>query len=351
MEIDHVSSVKLNPAILKNIRNRYENSLQRVMLATLYEFYRKLFIKATEDAQIEPETMNPLNIFIQRVDKISIWPEEVIKNTSKALREHAEEKFNFFNLHECLKRVLSTQLCQSAALQNKACSSRIQLNDIHLQEYLYNLLKLTSTDISNAPQLFISSRGKDFIKRERGFDFILKRAIGIALIDFIELFLHRVAQGEIESPFVDIPQQAVQGEEDEAVNYKEVGENDEDNVNAFSRLEEKDPDEEENADPFAQPKEEENEEEDGEENNGGGESLHEERDDDEDNDRPWKLDEGPRGRYNEDDDLPDDERRNPRQLSFNEEVEVQEFKKDAPVSVLKRNNPSRIYKTKFNPDA
>lgn len=343
---DQIRSVQLNPQILKNVHDRFVRSTERVMLSCLYEFYRKLFIRATTDATIDPVNINPLNIFIQRVDKIPIWPEKVIENTTTALREFAEDKYKFFNLHECLKRVLSTQLCQSAALQNKACSSRIQLNDIHIREFLYNLLKLTSVDVSNAPQLFVSSRGKDFIQRERGFDFILKRAIHVALVDFVELFLYRVAQGEIESPFVAIPEPAVTGDQDEAVAFKEVGEGGSNDVNPFSRIEEN----EENEESMGGGEEEEEGENEEEEDEALPESF-KSGEVEEDSEKPWSIDEGPRGRYNDDDDLRDDERRNPRQLSFDDKVVVKEFDSEEPVSILKNNSPSRIYKTKFNPDA
>ncbi len=341
-----VHAVQLNPAILNNVRQRIYDSIELVLIDCMYTFFSKMFLKATEDSVGHPE-LNPLNVFIDRLDMIPLWGENIVESTTDALREHAEKKYKFFELKKFLKKILSTQLCQAAALENRACSSKIQLNDVHVQEFLYNLLKLSAPHVSNAPQLFTPKRGAEYVLREEGLDMFLCRSIKRALSQFVELFLWRISAGEIDSPFVAIPEAVVQGPKEEAVPFKEIGEEGEDIAGRV---------EEDNSNPFEigegnQGEEEENEEEkediggvDKEEDNPFSGAVN-------DDNRPWDINEGPRGRYNENDDLDDDYRRNPRKLSFNEDVEVQEFKKDAPVSILKRNQPSRIYKTKYDENA
>lgn len=340
-----VHSVQLNPAILNNVRQRVYDSIELVLIDSLYTFYSKMFLKATDDASGHEE-LNPLNVFIDRLDLISLWGEDIVSSTTDALQDHAEKKFKFFKLKKFLKKILSTQLCQAAALENRACSSKIQLNDVHIQEFLYNLLKLSAPHVSNAPQLFTPRRGQEYVKREESLDMFLCRSIKRALSQFVELFLWRISEGEIDSPFVAIPKAAVDGPQSESIAFKELG--DEDQA-AGARVTEPDTNE------FGMPASETPEPDDGL----GAEDEHLRENDDEnmlendDENRPWKLDEGSRGRYNDDDELEDDERRNPRKLSFNEDVELKDdgFQREKPQSILKRRDPPRIYKTQHDPDA
>lgn len=351
---DVVHAVQLNPAILNNVRRRVYDSLEGVLIDALYVFFSKMFLKAVDDSGGHDE-LNPLNVFIDRLDIIPKWGEEIVEATTNALKDHAEKKYKFFDLKKYLKKILSTQLCQAAALENKACTSKIQLNDVHVSEFLYNLLKLSAPHVSNAPQLFTPRRGTEYVKREEGLDLFLGRSVRRAVSQFIELFLWRISAGEVDNPFVAMPKAAVEGPPEESVAFKEV----DDNVPRMDAVKH------DAENPFDMNGQEEGgalgdeEEDDDEEEGEGGGSMHAEKqmefddepDKDKSSEKPWSLEEGPRGRFNEDDDLENDERRNPRQLSFNEKVEVKQFESEKPVSILKRNNPSRIYKTKFDPDA
>ena len=351
-EQTNVVSVQLNPAILDNVRRRVYESLENVMVDSIYTFFSKMFLKAVEDSRMNPEELNPLNVFIDRLDNIPLWGETIVESTCEALREHAEKKLKFFDAKKYLKRILSTQLCQAAALENQACTSKIQLNDVHVHEFLYNLLKLSAPHVANAPQLFQPKRGQEYVQREQSLDMFLCRAVQRALSQFVELFLWRIEAGEIDSPFVAMPKAAIAGPAQESVGFKEIG----DDTGRLSELGNGGDDLDLGAGLVGTGTGEGEEEENKEDKE---EMAQMEFDDDpdkianeDDENRPWKLDEGARGRYNEQDDLPDDERRNPRKLSFNEEVEVQEFKKEQPPSILSnRRATNRIYKTKFDPDA
>lgn len=357
---DMVQSVQLNPAILDNVRRRVYDSLEGVMIDSLYVFFSKMFLKAVDDSALNPEELNPLNVFIDRLDLIPKWGEEIVHATTTALREHAEKKFKFFDLKKYLKRILSTQLCQAAALENKACSSRIQLNDVHIDEFLFNILKLSAPHVSNAPQLFTPRRGVEYVKREEGLDLFLGRSIRRALSQFVELFLWRIAEGEVDSPFVAIPK-AIHGDVDEQIPFKELKSSsglehhmdsmtDPDPFDSSTSPVDTDTTIKSVPDHPTRPVDHTDNVTDHTTEHMG--DMHQPNsmqfDDDPSNDKPWSIDEGPRGRFNDDDDLQDDERRNPRRLSFNEKVEVQDFERDAPVSILKNNKPSRIYKTKFD---
>ena len=353
-----VHSVQLNPQILANVRRRVLDSLECVLVDMLYTFFAKMFLKAQSDSAMNPTELNPHNVFIDRLDVISKWGEEIVNTTCDALKNHAETKFKFFDLKKSLKRILSTELCQQGALENKACSSRIQVNDVHISEFIYNLLKLSAPHVANAPTLFTPNRGAEYVRREEGLDLFLVRSIRRALSIFIELFIWRIEDGQIDSPFVAMPAAAVEGVPSEAVTFKEVGgEPGAGGDSMIGRITEAEGEEDFGAGMGAA-----GDEENEEEGEGGGTAPNMEFDENPSEDpraqgkelsssdnRPWSMDEKSRGTYS-DDDMRDDERRNPRRLSFNEDVEVTEFKREAPPSILKRNNPSRIYKTKFDPD-
>ena len=343
-EPNAVHSVQLNPAILENVRRRVYDSLEFVLVDSLYVFFSKMFLKAADDASINPDELNPLNVFIDRLDMIPLWGEEIIEKTCEAIKDHAEKKFKFFNLKKFLKRILSTQLCQAAALENQACSSKIQLNDVHVQEFTYNLLKLSAPHVANAPQLFTPNRGKDYVKREQSLELFFCRAIQRALSQFIELFIWRIGQGEIDSPYVDIPKRAIEGPSEERVEFKDIDVND----TVGGRLSENTEPDNSNLgmESFGENKGGEEEEEEEEEEEAAGIDFDDDAEEQpKDDNRPWGINEGPRGRYNEEDNLENDERRNPRRLSFNEEVDVQPFQRENVKSILRRNDPSRVYKT------
>jgi len=360
-----VVSVQLNPAILENTRQRLYLSLETVLSNVLYHFFARMYLKAAEDAAAQPDQLNKFNVLIDRLDKIPHWGEKIIEATVTSLRNWAETEYKFFNLKKILKKLLSTQLCQSAAMSGKACNSRIQLNQEHVDEFLFCLLKLAAPHISNMPQLLAPDRGESYLRREEGLMLILNRAIKQSLSIFVETFMYRIEEGSVDNPFVDLPKEAVHGDSKEAVAFKEVGEpgagsGGESMVGRL--IEAEDGGEEDFAAGMGAAGDEEDGEEGEEEEEEAGTAPSMEFDENPSEDprqqgkelsssdnRPWSLDEKKRGTYS-DDDMRDDERRNPRRLSFNDSVEVQEFKREAPPSILKRNAPSRIYKTKFDPD-
>ena len=356
---EDITSIQLNPAVLKQQNERYYNALHRYMRDVLYDFFKKMYVRAMRDSRGRPELTTNI-LYIDRVNKVAIWPPQTIESITTKLEEYANTTFKFFKIRPILRKILSSKLCLKAATENMACSNRIQLNDMHLRELLFDMLKFSARDIANAPSLFISKRGREFVERERFFDFIFKRAIEKSLVDFVERYIYRIDEGTIENPLVPIPSQP----EEEITIQTNNEETQEDEQPSFKTIF-GDDDESKEANPFAENNnagEEERERPDDEEkmfseppDNGQDPVLDPEKnpnlDIDEKDDKYWDKKRNKPRVYNPDDRLVDDEVRNPQKISFNEEVEIQPFRKEEVKPVLKPFKKPLVRRTYYDPKA
>lgn len=350
MENDDITTISLNPALLRHKETVAHVVLVRYMRDVLYDFYSKMYKKAVDDAHGRPELSANL-VYIDRLNKVRYWPQETIEKITSGLEEFASQKHKFFKLRNILRSILSSQLCVVAASENKACSNRIQLNDIHVQELLYDTLKFSAKTMANAPSLFISKRGREFVQREKLFDFVFKRAIEDSIIDFVQRYISRIEDGTIESPLVPIPMAVAPAapvqpaEEEAAPNFKEIfgaepGEGEQNPFGAGEEEKREEPDnneypgptDEDVKDPVLDPDKNPN------------------IDYDEKDDKFWDAKRNQPRVYNPDDRLRDDEVRNPQHVSFNEEVEVSQipdFQKDKVKPILRPYKAPLIRRTYF----
>ncbi len=336
---EEVTTVDLNAGVVSYNENRFYKAIHRYMRATLFDFFRKMFLRAMEDAKLDP-MLNTNLLYINRLNKISLWPEAVIRSTTKALEEYGESAFPQFSLRKIVRKLLASQLCMQAASENKACSNRIQINDIHIQELIFDMLKSSGKDLANAPSLFVSERGRSFVKREKLFDYVFERSIRNALTDFVERYIYRIETGVLENPLVPIPAveapKEEQRDDEEEGGFKEVFGVGEENANPFVQQEN---DEGGEVNPFANGDEVDEREVEGEirsgpmnrDERGGGEDLSSSDREKVAND--WEKE------YTDDDEdddkMIDDEPVDPRKIHFNEKVEVAEFKKENVKGILK----------------
>jgi hypothetical protein len=232
----------LDSGVVNSLLIRNKEALRRFTKAGLYEFFKSLFMQASDQGIITGTDPNVL--FIALVNKIPLFPQGAIERCVKGILKFLGDEYEIFCLKTCMRRILTSNICLNASAINKACSESILLNDVHVREFLFDCIKSSGKDLGNAPHLFLSQRGRPFVEREKFFEFIFLRAIDKSLIDFVERYLYRIREGTVQNPYVDQPvdMPMTTGEDDTEIPDEDVkiGEAGEDQINPYNRVKELD---------------------------------------------------------------------------------------------------------------
>ena len=183
--------MSVNPALVPILIESHKNFLIRYTRIMLERFFRSLYAEQGELIKKKLTDRDQLDLFIQELMKIRIWPKDTIQYATKQLENELKVLKPEFKLGSELKAFLTSHMCV-AVDENSTCSMSILVSPEHIRDFIYDLLCNSSDILVKIPDA-VTPAG-DFLRKRHALDYLFHTAIENTLLDFVQRYRHNIEE-------------------------------------------------------------------------------------------------------------------------------------------------------------